>query len=82
MAEHRSMLWFITAPIDTRILSVDRQQDSYYIWGVANKNNSLVDREIVLRYTGEELRGDEGDFIGTVISRDGYFVIHFFDGYD
>ena len=75
-------LHLINAPIGIKILSVGRQFNNYYIWGIVNKSNPLADKEIVIRGTGQTFEGTEGDFIGTVISNEGRLVVHFFTSND
>ena len=74
--------FFINAPTDIKILSVDKQHNIYYIWGVVNTNNPIVKKQILIRETGQDFEGSEGNFIGTVISPDGTYVLHFFDSDD
>ena len=61
-----------------KILCVKVQSGIVCIWAIVDPDSPIKPREIQIRGTGHLMKGNEGEYIGTVMLSSGALVFHFF----
>ncbi len=70
----------ISMPKDAKILSVNTQNETSYLWAIVNTDNELENRKFKLFGTGQpDLNFDNLEFIGTIICYNDRLVFHLFE---
>jgi len=73
--------WEVEMPVSSEILSVGNQDESICLWALVNTEAPMVVRQFFVACTGEDLTENVdhlGNFIGTVLTHNGNFVVHVF----
>jgi hypothetical protein len=63
---------------DTEILKIDKQSGVIHLWAIVDIEQAPAERIIHMVGTGDKPASDT--YLGTVVTDDGHFVWHFFDG--
>jgi hypothetical protein len=61
-----------------QILCVQPQGDTPTLWALVDDQLPEVVLSIIVVFTGENIPPNDMDYIGTVLVRDGHFVLHVF----
>lgn len=70
----------VRMPAEAKILSVHAQGRSPQLWALFDTEEEYEDTHIILvQPTGAPIKGDSGEFIGTVLLMGGDLEFHIFD---
>ena len=69
----------VRMPFSAKILTVQIQKEVPCIWVSVDPTLNYLERTIVMRGTGHDLKEDLGTYIGTFQQLNGVFVWHVFD---
>jgi hypothetical protein len=69
----------IEMPVGAEVLSVHRQGGGIFVWAIVDSKAAVERRCFAVRGTGHPLRGNEGRFIGTVLTNGDALVWHIFE---
>jgi len=69
----------VLMPEGAKILSVDQQNDTPYLWALVNPSAPLKAKRFNVYGTGHVVPLNPGVFIGTVLLMDGALVVHVFE---
>lgn len=69
----------IEMPEEAKILCVKTQYGKPTLWVVANLDNPLEKRTFILNETGSRVKNEIHKYIGTMLSKDGSYVLHCFE---
>lgn len=70
----------VDLPKGSQILACMMQRDVPHLWVQVDMESPSCRRMISMRDTGQRLHGEEGKYIGTIMTDSGAYVQHVFDG--
>ena len=62
----------------SKILCVHSQGDTPTLWAIVDDHLPEVVLSILVAFTGESIPGNDMEYIGTVLIREGLYVLHVF----
>ena len=70
---------YIMMPRGAKVLSVAEQRDVACVWALVDPTQPLEPRTFVTCGTGHMVPANLGEFLGTVLLREGLLVLHIFE---
>lgn len=74
-SERCTTIWI---PKGFEILSLQTQRDEPTIWALVDPEESQIRIDIMWVMTGEDFKLEHGEYLGTILFQEGFFVVHYF----